>query len=863
MVTRDLSDHLVQTKSFPGVEKIIKKLKSKEVQKASSLDKIGCVSQEILKLIQSSDGFLLIEVLDFIERLAREKIIENYSFSTFEMWLNQFSNLSFEDNLFVRGKIVGKWVPREEYQILFPIGMGKIYPGCHYVTAHGSPDLDTTIASFWGWVDAFGARVSEGLHIWNLPGGSPPDQVEVGLVFKDVFGESVFTHIAKGRSSLTLSGMELVSQQGVIRKMPQESTLGMDHDKSAVLLIDEKGSYLGEWRTIDIEGVKFVITLLNQCLRWYENHLHVDLVTLFAREKLTQDELSEFVDALLKMQLGETLPAQEFSMRDANHIKEYLKTIFGLSHGLSTTFKEIAEAFEKKGGHEFTEFVRRFTALKKAPFFNRSGELIENRPKIFQTLATIIQTLDQAIFQLRQYVERLDVALGVKSFVLGLLPQYVTVRTDVEEIRSKMSGLPFLTVTGTDGDGKLYPLGVIYASDLYRPVLGTVSLRDFCNREETRIPPYLDIISVIDHHKSQLQTSAPTMIQVSDVQSSNVIVAESAFLINDKFSLGGMKPAQIEAQIKSLKKNIKLPSDNRILQRLLMRSLVAKAQNNYSVSPEREIAEYFHFLYGILDDTDLLTKVSARDVFTVGQLLNRLKSLSLGKEVEVIHFDDLPRDKSFPRKAALRILQNDEMFSLYKKSYEAKELAVEKNLKSASQGHSLAFFSDTKEQNGCCRVGQSKIFARNIKTFERAKKRLRKLWQKTAADLFEKKNEIDFHLQMISTLSSAKELYHGGKGSYPHLDEIWIWVPETEIAVSHLKNFLSAFGEASHVLSAGLEVEIYGKRSQELDRIFAESFVSFPRKTFKEGASLAVLRFRAGAMNSRKAMISPYLPHLV
>ena len=39
--------------------------------------------------------------------------------------------------------------------------MGKIYEGTHFVTAHKSPDLDTTIASFWGWLDAFAAPAVE------------------------------------------------------------------------------------------------------------------------------------------------------------------------------------------------------------------------------------------------------------------------------------------------------------------------------------------------------------------------------------------------------------------------------------------------------------------------------------------------------------------------------------------------------------------------------------------------------------------------------------------------------------------------------------------------------------------------------
>ena len=125
--------------------------------------------------------FLLPAILDYLKKV--EEIISGITFHDFELWLNQFSGLSFEQNYAVRAKIAGKSLPREGYQILFPIGMGKIYPGSHFVTAHGSPDLDTTVASFWGWLDAFAARVSEGMHLWNVPGGAPPCPVEMQFLF--------------------------------------------------------------------------------------------------------------------------------------------------------------------------------------------------------------------------------------------------------------------------------------------------------------------------------------------------------------------------------------------------------------------------------------------------------------------------------------------------------------------------------------------------------------------------------------------------------------------------------------------------------------------------------------------------------
>ena len=84
--------------------------------------------------------------------------------------------LPLEENLRARGKIAGRQLPRHAYQTFFPIGSGKVFSGPHTVTAHYPVDIDTAVASFLGWLDAFAARVTSDRHRWNLPAGgtSPP-----------------------------------------------------------------------------------------------------------------------------------------------------------------------------------------------------------------------------------------------------------------------------------------------------------------------------------------------------------------------------------------------------------------------------------------------------------------------------------------------------------------------------------------------------------------------------------------------------------------------------------------------------------------------------------------------------------------
>jgi hypothetical protein len=823
------------------------------------------INRALLGLIQKEKApcFLLAAVLDFVEKVNEKELLHHYTFNSFELWLNQHSGLSFEENYRVRGKIAGKYVERSDYQALFPVGMGKVYEGSHFVTAHKSPDLDTTIASFWGWLDAFAARVSEGIHLWNVPGGPPVSQIEIQWIFRDLFGEAVFTYLVKTRTALGLTGNELMTQKGMLRMELSESITAIDHDRdhNAIVLVDEEGFYIGDWRNIDVEGVRQVILLLSSCLRWFENHIHLNLIELFAKQRLSLDTISPLLKKLFSLKIGECEPAQEFSSKQKGLVQDFLTEVLHVGKGLSCNFEELGIHLAKIGKIPFEGFNQIVRSMENAKLFDKEGYLIEDRPRIFTYLEKIIRALHEAIFTIRGRLERLDIALKTKNQVFNHHPNYVTVRADVEEIKNKMGSYPYLTVNYPDRN-KLYPVGVIQASDLRKNSLGTVSLRDFCNRDEMTIPSYLEVISVIDHHKSTLNTSAPPFAIISDAQSSNTLVAGQAFLINDRYSLLGQTAASIQSQLTQSKKKHS-PLAHRITQRLMQRQMVAKTNHGFYVHPEREYIEYLHFLYGILDDTDLLSKVSALDIECVASLLNRMKTLREGKESEVVSLNDLPRDRAFPKKGAERILQNDDMYSLYSKVYSHREKEVERNMHLATDKKPSNIFADTKEQNGCCRVGQTKIFAKNVPFFEKKADTIRCAWLTSAEDVHKEKPEIDLHLHMISTIVGAEEVHQGTQGKYAHKDELWIWIPSTETAVEHLKRFLNAFQSSPGLKGDSLEVEFTGPNAKELALIFKESFVAIPQEISKKGLPIAILRYKAGALNSRKAMVSPFLPSFV
>ena len=173
---------------------------------------------------------------------------------------------------------------------------------------------------------------------------------------------------------------------------------------------------------------------------------------------------------------------------------------------------------------------------------------------IFNQLEILVKLLSDAFKMIRQYVDSLDIAFRIKSDVFGFSPQYLSHRTDIEEIRSKIANYTYMTVNQTDIEGRHIPIGVVYASDLREEALGTVTLRDFCNREEMKIPSYLQVISVIDHHKSSLLTDSPPTAIISDAQSSNAIVAKMAFAINDQYGAGGLTEKEIDKELKAVEK---------------------------------------------------------------------------------------------------------------------------------------------------------------------------------------------------------------------------------------------------------------------------------------------------------------------
>lgn len=865
-----LGDAELHLDAFDDLDILFAGFKKPPFTDAHPQEKSDRIHRTLISLIDKAKaGFLLKAVTNYIARVRHENLLQNYTLTSFELWLNQFSGLTESELLRIRAKIAGKLLPRAAYQTYFPIGMGRKYFGTHFVTAHSSPDIDTVVTSFWGWLDAFAAQVGDGLHVWNVPGGPPTSQVEIRLLFHDLFGDDVFDILAKKRLSLTLTSLDLMTQSGMAKKMTDEPALSFDHERqrSAVVLIDPHGYYLGDWRTMDVEGVRQIVMSLNNCLMWLESNCHIQLISRFAQKHPTVNEISATIQGILHTTIQSCLPAQELPPKQLRFMHDYLVKVLDVKKGVAATFEEFSLAMERVAATRFSQILSWLKSLVNSELFDQEGRLTKDRPLIFNQLEILVKTLAQAFATIRSYVDRLDVAFKIKTDVFGFAPQSLSYRTEIEEVRAKIGSYSYLTVTDTDSRGKRFPLGVIHAVDLKPATLGTVTLRDFCNREEMKIPSYLEVISVVDHHKSSLLTSLPPTAFIADAQAASSLVASLAFKINDQYSCGALSAETIDAALHEARRSLTTPQSIRIYQRLLQRKKALQAGNAFWVDPKREIAEYLHFVYAILDDTDLLTKVSRFDVLCMADLLNRLKSLFLKREVEIVHFDDLEEDQDFTRKAASRLLTNEDFYSLYSKIYRLKEKAVEENLALCFEGKPSNIFSDAKTLSGSARVSQTKLFSCNYASFAKVADHLRATWYHQATTLYDNNNDILLHMHMISTVPIAEDLFRGKAPHYTHSDELWIWVPPTELAIGKLKLFLSAFKASPRVENLTMQVEFLGDNARDLAQVFQESFLATPQKMpQKEGTSsplpLAVIRFDAGKLNSRKGMIAPYIPQL-
>ena len=269
---------------------IYNKLENKSLQGMNSFEKHRFIGKILLEEIQTAPGetFILPAIIDFIDAV-RGSILPTYTFNSFELYLDNYSNLSEKEALFVRGKMVGRFIPRAEYQAFFPIGLGGTFKGSHFAVAHFSPDLDTVIASFHGFLDAFAAKVGTGIHYWQVPSGPPAESIEIENLFFKALGKNIFDTMVKTSRDLFITSLDLVSQKNLVIKKTKDRSTGSEHRRmeNSVIVTGEDGEYLADWRAIDFDEVRMVISHFTTILRTFEKNLYLAAVE-FLLKKVSQ-----------------------------------------------------------------------------------------------------------------------------------------------------------------------------------------------------------------------------------------------------------------------------------------------------------------------------------------------------------------------------------------------------------------------------------------------------------------------------------------------------------------------------------------------------------------------------------------------
>ena len=738
--------------------------------------------------------FLLHEVVKRLEGKKSEGI--QVSISDYEFFLKHHSRLSIDQQKEVRQKIMGRKAPLEAAQMLFPIAAGGKLDGSIVVTAHMSPDIDTVVTSFNGWMDAFEMDVSKGLHRWNVP--NDPNQIlEVQLLFLDHFGPHFFSILADNRSSLTLTSLDLATTEGLRIHHLTDRTLDVAQEggKHASVVVDENGNFCGGWLPEDIEKVRLVTDGLNHCSRWIQNAFFQTMVSKHS-EPLK----------LLDKRFEELEPVVEFSKKSKSYLHTYLSDVLKVTKGLQASIAEFMETMEAKHRFGFDAFLN---ALKG----HKSGQITD--------LEELFNLLSYAFKALRSHVDTFAIALDVKQKVFHEMPTSVHPHTTIEEINLRLQDRSAIFVTR---DNKVE--GVIYASLLRNPTQGFVVLRDFSNPNEIGIPRYMEVAAILDHHKCEIKTQRVATIYTMDVQSSNVIGAKLAFDINKKLITDGPSEEELDEILQHASRNTKDTRQLRIMERALEERIARAMQLGWCDS-KREASDYQMFLYAILDDTDLLAKKTALDHEIVVELVNRLVSLEKNKITEVI---DPTSSKP--------LIQNPELYRFYQTVYALKEADVEKRIQS------LKIFNDTKKQGGAL-VSQLKIYPINVHTLKQNYMNVCSAWN-------QHKTELPLKIMMLTTVEGADDLFKGVKPKHHHQDELWLSAVDSDEGRAQLGFFLMTF----FALQAKKEIKALVPPSLTL--LFDEA--SAGKILHKEHSHpWIVLMFEAGAITSRKKDISPCL----
>lgn len=807
-----------------AISTFIKPFHEKAFQEKCQQEQFYCLCNAIHEWIkkQKAPCFLLPKISSLIQSINQQQILESpFRFANFEMWLLLFSDLTEEEKQECRDKIAGLSIPRQAYQLLYPIEPGKLQTGAHITCAHQSPDLDTSVTSFWGWLDSFHARIGEGMHIWNLPGGTLGRHDR--LIFDKILGEEGLSNFAKARNSLSPLAIDLLQREPMrlVTADAKLSKLTFSHYEDAIVVVDHEGYFLGQWQRKDLARVEAIFSLLSQTFTWIQRELFSRMVAFFTIEEPTKQDFDQLVQEILAIHPCDS--ALCIPSAPKKFLEETFVRLFGLP-SKSFTLSDFASSCEKSIFSSIT-LQEALDHLRESTLFSEGQKISKASREIFSFIQATNIALEKAFSDLRSWCDRIEVGIIIKEEILNLPSHYISVKAELAEVERMLQKLGWVCAVYPEKSGKLVPVGVITKERLAKRCLGTAALRDFSSSQEIEISKHIDVISIVDHHKCHIHSHFAPVAHISNTQACATLVSE--------------------------------------LKHTLLRrakTLAALQNDEIWISSERIFLQNFALLLAILDDTDRLKKAGDRDLEAVASLLN---------EILALHEKGSPPLPSHPLlKDVLEHPQIQELFSMLDQRRVA---CLREEITLASQeprNNDPSLFRDTKIQNRSSRVGQIKLLPQVSSHFMENAENLRLSWAKRAKAICQSQNHLCLHLQMISTLSDDKSCQ-----DCP--DMLWIWCDGNERGYEHLTHFLRGF-KASDAIEkekawmkqnpkhkSALSVTVYAseKEAKPLKDLVFLNFLEDDSRIIIHHAQEPhiCISYRAGSINSRKSLISPYL----
>lgn len=165
-------------------------------------------------------------------------------------------------------------------------------------------------------------------------------------------------------------------------------------------------------------------------------------------------------------------------------------------------------------------------------------------------------------------------------------------------------------------------------------------------------------------------------------------------------------------------------------------------------------------------------------------------------------------------------------------------------------------------------MGQFKLYPVNYSGLKKHRDALQKAFIDESRKVSQRKPEVDLHLFMVSTLTGLEGTIEHKDSKTVHHDEIWLFIPKNQDAgMTHLRSFCNNFGASTGAQKSVKKVRIQGKNEffEDLVATTLEPLLKVPVELEKGDNEnpLIILEVTPGSMNSRKAMITPFLPKLV